>query len=80
MTTSWAYFTRGHVLAAVKTNAGGALLALLALVLGPWLLVSGLRGKWVWRSMTEWMAAAVGIAVLLVTVTDWGCRLFLNGR
>ena len=47
MTTSWAHWMRGDVVRAVEVNAGGTLLALAATLGGPWLLVSGLRRRYV---------------------------------
>src|SRR5262249_52642491 len=46
MTTSWAHLVRGQAIAAFRANSGGALLGLAALVCGPWLLISGTRGRW----------------------------------
>src|SRR5438045_783023 len=46
MTTSWAHMMRGHVLAALRANCGGAILAAGAVLIGPWMLISGLRGRW----------------------------------
>src|SRR5688500_2950564 len=49
MTTSWAHLVRGNVLASLSVNSGGTLLGLAAMVTGPWLLASGVRGRWVGR-------------------------------
>src|SRR5262245_3794824 len=46
MTTSWAYLTRGRVWSSLSVNAGGTLLGIAAAVCGPWLLLSGVRGRW----------------------------------
>lgn len=75
MTTSWAYFVRGRVIEAAKTNSGGTLLAALAAMCGPWLLVSGLAGRWFWRRPNEWVAVGVAVSVVVVTLADWGYRL-----
>ena len=80
MTTSWAHVTRGQPIAALRANVGGTLLAGLALVASPWLLVSGVRGRWIWRTPSEWTMAAVSLAVLLVMVVEWGCRLLAGWR
>jgi hypothetical protein len=75
MTTSWAHLTNGHVAAAFRANAGGALLALLAAVCGPWLVVSGVQGKWLVAPPHELMTLAVGLVIVVVTVVDWTIRL-----
>ncbi len=80
MTTSWTHVTRGQPIAALRASVGGTLLAGLALVASPWLLVSGFRGRWIWRSPSEWTVAAISLALLLVTVVDWGCRLLAGWR
>jgi hypothetical protein len=75
MTTSWAHLTKGHVLSAFRANAGGALLALLAVVCGPWLVISGIRGKWLVAPPHELATLAVGLLIVVVTVVDWTIRL-----
>ncbi|MBC8350948.1 MAG: DUF2752 domain-containing protein [Planctomycetes bacterium] len=80
MTTSWAHATRGQLFAALRANVGGTLLAGLAIIVGPWLLLSGFRGRWIWWVPNEWIAAAVSLALLLVTIMDWGCRLLAGWR
>jgi len=78
MTTSWAHLTKGRLAAAFQANAGGALLALLALVGGPWMLASGLRGRWLVAPPHEWGTLAVGLVVLAVTIAQWTLRLSLG--
>ena len=77
MTTSWAHLMRGRVVQALRDNVGGALLGLVTVVLAPWSLISGWRGRWLWRPMGE---RAVFVAVWLlvaVTLIDWSVRFFL---
>lgn len=78
MTTSWAYLTKGHVVAAFQANAGGALLALLAALCGPWLAASGVRGRWFVAPPHEWTTLAVGLSVVAVTILQWTFRLSLG--
>ncbi len=75
MTTSWSHLMRGNVPAAVRANSGGTLLALAAITAGPWLLVSGLRGRWMWGPPRESVLLSVGIAIVAVTLVDWWLRL-----
>ena len=77
MTTSWSDLMRGRVVQSFRDNVGGALLGLVTVVLAPWSLISGWRGRWLWRPMGE---RAVFVAVwflLAVTLIDWSVRFFL---
>jgi hypothetical protein len=76
MTTSWSHMMRGHVLSSFRANAGGALLALVALCCGPWLVVSGLRGRWTLVQPHEKVVLTVGVSIIVVTLTDWTLRLW----
>ena len=62
---------------AVATNAGGTLLAVLTVLIGPWLLVSGVCGRWYWQPPNEWFAVGVCFVVVSVTVLDWAIRCLL---
>jgi hypothetical protein len=77
MTTSWAYLTQGQVLAALSANAGGTLLGLVAMAAGPWLLASGLRGRWVIGTPHDFVTITICIGLALVIVTDWLLRLYV---
>jgi hypothetical protein len=78
MTTSWAHLTRGNLAAAFRANAGGLLLGLASIAAGPWLLVSGLMGRWLWGPPHEWTALGVGLAIIAVTLIDWSVRLTMG--
>ncbi len=78
MTTAWAHLLRGRIADAFRDNVGGALLGLVSLVLGPWSLISGWRGRWLWRPID---ARVVFVAVWLlvaVTLIDWSVRFFFS--
>jgi hypothetical protein len=75
MTTSWSHMMHGHVVQSLEANSGGALLALAAIVFGPWSLVSGLRGRWLLRPLDERIALVLVVTILVVTLLDWGIRL-----
>jgi hypothetical protein len=79
MTTSWSHLMHGQPLAALRANSGGTLLALVAAACGPWMLASGLRGRWVIGRPHEMLALAVGIAIVIVTLVDWSIRLSFTG-
>jgi hypothetical protein len=69
--------TRGHVLSSFQANAGGALLALVCLACGPWLLVSGLRGRWTFARPHEGTVMVIGIAIIVITLADWTLRVWI---
>jgi hypothetical protein len=78
MTTSWAHVVRGRLVSALAANAGGTLLALVAMICGPWLIVSGLRGRWLAGPPREGWTLTVGLAIVVVTLTQWTLRLSLG--
>jgi hypothetical protein len=75
MTTSWAHLVRGNVVGAFRANAGGALLAMLAIVAVPWLLASARRGKWIGVLPNGVVAACISTTILVVILIDWVVRL-----
>ncbi len=75
MTTSWAHVVRGQLIGALKANLGGTLLATLAVVVAPWLMLCAALGRWLGRAPKSIVVAWVGSAILLVTLIDWGVRL-----
>ncbi len=75
MTTSWAHMIRGQVFPSFSANSGGALLALTAMCAGPWLLFSGLFGRWVISPPNEAVVFIMGATILVVTLVDWAFRL-----
>ena len=78
MTTSWAHLVRGHLIKSLKSNAGGTLVGVIAILLAPWAVLSGLRGRWLWRPFDDWTALGVTLAVILVTLVDWAVRFFVG--
>lgn len=76
MTTSWAYFMRGNWVQSARANSGGALLALVAAVVGPWMVISGGLGRWFVRPPGEWSVVAASVVIVVVTLADWCVRLF----
>jgi hypothetical protein len=75
MTTSWAHLMRGEIVTAFRVNAGGAMLAVLAILAVPWSLMTAIRGRhfaWLPRGNANlWIAAGILAVVLL----QWGCRM-----
>ena len=79
MTTSWSHAVRGQWLQAIGCNAGGALLAAMAMVAGPWLLVSAMRGRWLVGRPGDRTLALIASAVIATTLFDWVYRLGFQG-
>lgn len=75
MTTSWAHLMHGEIIQSARVNTGGLLLGLLAIVGGPWLLISSIRGRW-WLAEPDahWVLAISGV-VMFVTLVQWIWRL-----
>ncbi len=80
MTTSWAHTVRGQLPSALRSNIGGTLLAVLAVIAGPWGVISGIRGRWLWSPPSDLWVAALTIGVLLVTLGDWLVRLWIESN
>jgi hypothetical protein len=78
MTTAWSNLARGRVGAALRANVGGVVLALASLVLAPWTLVAGCYGRWWWRPLDDRLALGFVVALLLITLLEWGLRLWLG--
>ncbi|MFO0943244.1 MAG: DUF2752 domain-containing protein [Pirellulales bacterium] len=75
MTTSWAHTTRGDFVAAAQCNAGGMLLALIAMAFLPASCYFFLRGK---ASSNGWFSLVLAIclvAALGVSLVQWVIRL-----
>lgn len=76
MTTSWAHAVRGDWLDAGRTNAGGAVLAAIALLGGPWLAISAASGRWWIGAPDERSLAGAALGVVALTLADWIYRLW----
>lgn len=77
MTTSWSHIARGQVIQSFRANSGGALLAIVAAMAGPWMLLSGLRGRWVVSPPNHSIVLITLVTVLGVTLIDWVIRMTL---
>lgn len=79
MTTSWSHAVRGQWGAAFRANAGGALLAAVAMLAAPWLLLSAIRGKWLFGRPGDRTLAVVACVMIAATLLDWVYRLGTQG-
>lgn len=80
MTTAWSCLMRGRIAASFQANAGGALLGLVCLVVAPWALISGLRGRWLGRPPGSVVTLGLVPVLLVVTLADWLVRCLIVGR
>ena len=78
MTTSWAHFVRGQWIRSLQANSGGALLAVIASLVGLWALITGCWGRWWWQPFRQLGAVVMAIVVTLVTLIDWALRLVMS--
>ena len=63
---------------ALKANVGGALLATIALILGPWALGSAVVGGWLFLRGDEMVLIVLAVGVTAVTLLDWSARIWLG--
>ena len=77
MTTAWANVVRGRLPQAVRSNAAGTVLALLALLAAPWSLCSGLRGKWVGVRPDDYVILLICLSICVLTLGEWAVRMVL---
>ena len=75
MTTSWANLMKGRLWASANANVAGTALGLCALFTGPWMLISGLRGHWLFGTLNERLILFVGIGLFVLTFGNWIVRL-----
>lgn len=62
---------RGELFLAFRSNAGGALLAAGVLILSPWILISGLIGRW-WITGPDMNAGFyILLGIFVITVVQW---------
>jgi hypothetical protein len=75
MTTAWAHVLHGEILRSLHANAGGAMLAMLAIITAPVSLLTAIRGRrFGWLPGDRWNLWIAG-SVLAVVLVQWGCRL-----
>ncbi len=77
MTTSWSHMVRGRVISSFRANAGGAALAITAIVVGPWFLISGVRGRWAIEPPSEVWVVCYALGIVAVIIGEWVLRQFV---
>ncbi len=75
MTTSFAWFVRGRILESIQANIAATYLAMICMILIPWLLISSWTGQVMPRRKLEFRALILLSSFLLVSVAQWGVRI-----
>ncbi len=78
MTTAWAHLTRGHWIRAAQCNLGGLLAGITALWTGPWMLVSGIRGRWIFGTLSISAVLILASTTYLMILGQWLGRLWFS--
>jgi hypothetical protein len=76
-TTAWAHLLNGDWPAAVRANLAATAAAGVALVVGPWLLVSAVLGRWMVVKPSPRGLLISATALSVVAVLDWLGRVGL---
>ena len=71
MTTSWAYMTKAQVFSSFQANPGGAILALICAAMGPWLVMTGIKGDWFIGVPPNSVIITIGSILIVVILTNW---------
>ena len=74
MTTAWSHLMHADFQAAIRTNAGGACLAVMAGLIGIWAIVVAACGRYFWVPRNG-VSVAVAVVLLTITLADWVRRL-----
>ncbi len=75
MTTSWAHLLRGHVLDAFRVNAGGTLLAMIAIGYLPFGCYFAFTGKGTRRESFSLILGASLLLAICIATAQWLIRL-----
>ncbi|HPZ81988.1 MAG TPA: DUF2752 domain-containing protein [Thermogutta sp.] len=78
ITTAWAYWTRGKVREALSSSVSGTLLAVLAMVMAPWLIISAYRGQWAWWAPKPGTVTLAFVVLWIGLLCEWLVRLWCN--
>ena len=71
MTTSFALLMHGDLVASLRANFAGTMLAVALLVLIPWGGLSALRGRWYFIRAVEWWLLGGVVAAIVLALVRW---------
>lgn len=78
MTTSWSHLMHGQVIRSTQANVGGTLLAIMAAIVGPWLLGTAFLGRW-WIGIPHpSVAIGIGFSIFAIVLINWIIRLTMG--
>jgi len=75
MTTSWAHFVRGEIVASLRANAGGTLLAMVAVVVAAISSITAVAGRWIVPPPGQLVCLLAALGIVAVTLVDWLVRI-----
>jgi hypothetical protein len=75
MTTAWACLMHAEFFRAFQANAGGALMGLSAMAAVPWLMVSAVRGRWLFCKPGGNAVACVTTIIVAILLVQWALRM-----
>ncbi len=75
MTTSFSNFARGRIVASIRANIAGFLLALACVVQIPWCWTSIYRGRLLWIERPDWALICLLATICAVCLIQWVARL-----
>ena len=75
MTTAWAHLMNANLLASLKANTGGFLLALMSLLAAPWLLARAVTGRWNLDRYKDKLVMSSIVIWICVVLIEWIIRL-----
>jgi hypothetical protein len=78
MTTSWTHLTQGNLRQAIGASMGGTILAVTASVLGPWSILSGLKGHRLACLPNDRLVIGATVCLIGWTLVEWAVRLLVS--
>lgn len=75
MTTAFANVVRGNLLAALRANVAGTILAVCAILLTAWALGSAAWGRFVVQPPKDRTLIIGALALVVITLLDWAHRI-----
>lgn len=75
MTTSWSHLTRGQWVESMRCNIGGFMFGLQAMFCGPWMIASGVFGRWIWVRAGLTTTVALAAVTFFALLAQWLARL-----
>jgi hypothetical protein len=78
MTTAWSHLMHGEFVPALQANAGGTVLAIAAILIAPWSLITACRGRPCLGMPRENARIWIACAILALVVLQWACRLTMH--